>query len=66
MRHLLLIATVLAAFVLGGVAPGWAHAGSSSPVPRGCHIVVEKVLVNGVEIALRRLSCPNPTAPATS
>ena len=66
MRYLLLIAAVLVAFVLRGAVPVWAHAGSSSPVPRGCHIVVEKVVVNGVEIALRRISCPTPRAPATS
>jgi hypothetical protein len=65
MKHLLLI-VVLAVLVLRGAVPSWAHAGSSTPVPRGCHIVIEKILVDGVEIALRRIACPTPKSPTTS
>lgn len=66
MRYVLLLAAVLVALVLRDVVPGWAHAGSSNPVPRGCHIVVEKVVIDGVEIVLRRVSCPPPKSPPTS
>lgn len=66
MRYVLLVAAVLVTLILRDAGHGWAHAGSSSPVPRGCHIVVEKVVVNGVEIALRRVSCPAPKSPPTS
>lgn len=52
--------------IVGPMSPSWGHAGSSTPVPRGCHIVVEPVVIDGVRIMLRRLSCPTPKAPATS
>ena len=66
MTRAILLGAVVATVMLGDAVPSWAHAGSSTPVPRGCHIVVESVAIDGVDIKLRRLSCPPPKDPATS
>ncbi|NQV79349.1 MAG: hypothetical protein HQ495_02295 [Alphaproteobacteria bacterium] len=60
------IGIVLGLVVLGLAGPAIAHGGSADPVPKGCHIVVEKVVINGVEIALRRVVCPGKAGPPTS
>ncbi|MDA0369167.1 MAG: hypothetical protein O3C65_13555 [Proteobacteria bacterium] len=60
------IGIILALTILGLAGPAIAHGGSADPIPRGCHIVVEKVVINGVEIALRRVVCPDKAGPPTS
>lgn len=66
MIRVLAMAGLVGIAIVGPTSSSWGHAGSSTPVPRGCHIVVEPVVIDGVRTMLRRLSCPAPKSPATS
>lgn len=72
-----LTAAAMLVTMSSGSAPAWsesaarapfmlAHTGYTIEVPRGCKLVLSTVRVNGVDVVLRQVKCPNGAQPATS
>ena len=73
----ILTATALLVALTSGSAPArsettagtpvmLAHTGYTIEYPRGCKLVFSTVRVNGVDVVLRQVKCPNSTTPSTS